>query len=426
MADGRLIERHPPTELESTRTRTPISIRIFFEAQEQFVDHNAWRGLALDFFSDTSIADVFDTVRDLIVRNLRQHQALLNSLQHRKLMLLFWPEFKFDEARNRYVNLDDSGMTHIKDLGDLFPHLSEYRELCSMSVTITTKTAKTTSTEAADRVALKRQIQEFEYYRLGHVAEAEEKVDDSYGSGTPTNQRMIRRETAVVAWYGKESTSTMGLSKVPTWIIDDVAIGDRDYDDFWKKVPPKLEMDDKYGDTQPSMGEVKKFLQDDNNAAAKAELANGVPVLFTYSFNKKSLELTGVGVRTWPKGDVHLAFRFVNYLDEERFGLVAMPPDLQTSVSEEDTCQSLKKYVSNELRELDNAKLFNEKNKNAWMINFWVLPQRTGVQKMYRWRSHAPDGLMRFVSAEKVLAKEKRLYIEAHLVPVPVNPEMNT
>ena len=211
---------------------------------------------------------------------------------------------------------------------------------------------------------------------------------------------------------------------MPMWIVNKLLIGDCDHYAKNNVTMQKIQLDKRYGKLrQHSKVEVQNFLTKVENVEVKNALTGTLPVHPTYCFNTDAPEMRGLGVNQWPENDIHIAIHFVGYFNLEGDSSIVFPTHLQLTIEKDDTVTTISKHLDEELKKTkvsttteteSHQRLFERPLKDKWNYQLWILPQKDGARKMFRYHE---GRLTSFLNAEKVEEGGTRLYIEAHIVP---------
>jgi len=232
---------------------------------------------------------------------------------------------------------------------------------------------------------------------------------------------------ALVAWYD-EDDDRLCLSRVHAYDFDDFCIGDCGEWTPWNRIKFNCRHD--YAlpyEFVTWWGERKAKLDArglEHIEGGYGDPRSGVPFLPPYTFNVHRPEDYGLGIEQWPKGDVEVTVRCVSDLDRPPVDLkhVSFPRDIRLEIEEHDTvgsichiiCLEINKQVSEDGVRVDAQLLFEQPYVGEWRMEMWVMLQKDGPQKLFRYVS---GKLTQFLSTSPMVRKkDKRLYVEAHFV----------
>lgn len=232
------------------------------------------------------------------------------------------------------------------------------------------------------------------------------------------------------------STTTIQFSRVHAYDFDEFCIGDPDEWTPWNHIPfsnryyflGTLESVQRKGESREELLERVKGLiaeeEHDENGNGECELqqmGSGIPFLPTYCYNEYSAQDLGMGLADFPIQGIDVAVTMVNHYEGIRH--VAFPRDIRIVVDGgdemEDIVELLRELIDRRGRQdgasFDSEQLFRSEHRGRWGMIFWVMPQ-TGPRKLYRFTE---GKLHQFLSsALTVRTRDKRLYLEAHIVSV--------
>lgn len=158
-----------------------------------------------------------------------------------------------------------------------------------------------------------------------------------------------------------------------------------------------------------------------NGECELQQMGSGIPFLPTYCYNEYSAQDLGMGLANFPIQGIDVAVTMVNHYEGIRH--VAFPRDIRIVVDGgdemEDIVELLRELIHRRGRQdgasFDSEQLFRSEHRGRWGMIFWVMPQ-TGPRKLYRFTE---GKLHQFLSsALTVRTRDKRLYLEAHIVSV--------
>lgn len=165
----------------------------------------------------------------------------------------------------------------------------------------------------------------------------------------------------------------------------------------------------------------EKHDENGNGECELQQMGSGIPFLPTYCYNEYSAQDLGMGLADFPIQGIDVAVTMVNHYEGIRH--VAFPRDIRIVVDGgdemEDIVELLRELIHRRGRQdgasFDSEQLFRSEHRGRWGMIFWVMPQ-TGPRKLYRFTE---GKLHQFLSsALTVRTRDKRLYLEAHIVSV--------
>lgn len=234
------------------------------------------------------------------------------------------------------------------------------------------------------------------------------------------------------------STTTIQFSRVHAYDFDEFCIGDPDEWTPWNHIPfsnryyflGTLESVQRRGESREELLErVKGLIAEEehdekgNGECELQQMGSGIPFLPTYCYNEYSAQDLGMGLANFPTQGIDVAVTMVNHYEGIRH--VAFPRDIRIVVDGgdemEDIVELLRELIHRRGRQdgasFDSEQLFRSEHRGRWGMIFWVMPQ-TGPRKLYRFTE---GKLHQFLSsALTVRTRDKRLYLEAHIVSVKV------
>lgn len=232
------------------------------------------------------------------------------------------------------------------------------------------------------------------------------------------------------------STTTIQFSRVHAYDFDEFCIGDPDEWTPWNHIPfsnryyflGTLESVQRRGESREELLErVKGLIAEEehdekgNGECELQQMGSGIPFLPTYCYNEYSAQDLGMGLAKFPIQGIDVAVTMVNHYEGIRH--VAFPRDIRIVVDGgdemEDIVELLRELIHRRGRQdgasFDSEQLFRSEHRGRWGMIFWVMPQ-TGPRKLYRFTK---GKLHQFLSsALTVRTRDKRLYLEAHIVSV--------
>ena len=317
------------------------------------------------------------------------------------------------DQRSMYVHLDQNGKRHIHHLSDLFNNPQkdkrEFKATVVLGSSALLSIPRTTDQVLTDDWALS-----YRYYLVGSRKQTSAVGNEASG------EAKFPQQCVLVGFYNDEHNDKPGrelkLLEVLTFTLNDVVMGDCDHGGIIAKFGKFDKLDERYGDIQGSKEAVHKFLQNEQNVSVKNELMNLVPTAPTYSFNQSAPDLDGLGMDEWPQREIKVTVRFISiWMQDERVKWRPLSTLGHIQVTKRDTWDDIANKLDQELERQGStdAKELLRLRSEGGPYDFWVLPQRSGVSKLF-W--HHDGNLTKFVDPEKA---DQRLFMEAHVTEVP-------
>lgn len=392
----------------------PVQLVVAYE----FIDlEHTWKSERKDVPADATMEDVTTIVWDRLRVKVGKDRALLSHLRQHMANLSFTTEITFGDERDRYANADEWGVSHIELVSDLF--VNPEKETSEIPITVKLQRVTAVAGETEGQVGVENgKMARRTYHRLGTFKPEARK-------GLIELQNIPACWT-LLGWYSDDSNrNDFQISKVHTWSINGLSIGDCDHGGLLSRLPKSVKLDPTYqSDTAVSKQSIQKLL----GAAGQQrtlDLEASVPVLPTYTFNNYDPEETTDHVG-YPgrisKGilsaHIHVATRFIEQLGSS----IEFPVDKVLIFTEDadhvEICQQLSAVIRG-FRKGSNGeapiRLLEEPLNGTWCWELWVLPQVHGWKKMFRFEHRT---LKQFLDTQIVEAEgELQLYMEARVAP---------
>ena len=392
---------------------TRLKIHIQFKSRSINLDPKVWEPTENRFKLDKKLQVLLKTLRDETEERFARDDKLIRMRKN----ILFRPEMQLVPEFSRYANPDPFGKSHVRILGDLFLYLTQKSKL---PITVTLEdSGKVCRSKEAKEVLINDWQDESTYYRVGAFQKQEKTA---YG----TTQRAAQ-EHVLLAWYNhgeRRELNDLNSSEVPVWTANNLLIGDNDLGKHVNAIPNQLTTDGRYRN-RATKSVVHKFLSNKaENQESIDALKAGIPQAPTHCFNDADEGMKYVGD---PKGleedhTVAVSGPFVHYTeDNEREDKSLIPETFNIKVKAGHSVDDIYGFLDDELRRAVDGKkrmekLFKEKARK-FKYDLWVLPQKSGVRKMFRYRE---DKVTRFMTTKGVKDKED-VYMQAHVVPMEVD-----
>lgn len=231
---------------------------------------------------------------------------------------------------------------------------------------------------------------------------------------------------------------SLKLLHVPTWDFGQFCIGDDEYHCYPIDFRKKYAWLPRYAGvtSKQELGErIQQWKSTDT-----PQPGSGLPFLPTFTLNVYNPELVepATGVEAFPKAGIDVAVRFVHHLDlgeveieaisTHGFKHIDFPMDQEVTLEPEDDVTSLTKALTKLLEDTKESEgvdvtsgvLFEEPLLNKWEFKLWVMPQSPELRKLFRYPTawEGSTGLLHeFLDPKMVAGGDRRLYMEAHVVP---------
>ncbi|KAM3423866.1 hypothetical protein BST61_g1262 [Cercospora zeina] len=329
---------------------------------------------------------------------------------------------------NEIISLDENPRINV--LNDLFSDPRAPQLVLTARVQLTVQTFDQGIIPPDEQIHLPTWHDPTDAYRIlrigfvplqnGDEAELAETVHDNRRNDVGYMQVLIM-------WIHRE-TGACHLRRCHAFEFDDFCIGDPFEDTSWNRrmfsnrdyFLGRLASVQKNAGTKEDLRKLINELVSEEEDE-DAQMGTGIPFLPTYCYNEFRSAKLGVGLLEWPKQGVDVAATFVNKYSGVKN--VTFKRDVRIIVEKGDGFDDVVKCL---LKEIDckgweygtcsnSAKLFGDKHRGKWKLLLWVMPQLE-QRKLYRYTS---GNLLQFLSpALTVRTTDKRLYVEAHIVPV--------
>lgn len=293
--------------------------------------------------------------------------------------------------------------------------------------------AQTTSSKAVPRET---------YFRLG-ILHKHAGITSTSPPGAPgttdLGQHRIVCESMII---GHVKNDKFGTNKVEVFDFGDLCIGNaigadnRDFDlrDIIWSEGPYAELQSISDDITLAprlMAIVQKEV--DRASASHAQDKSGLPFLPFHRDGEYHLTINLTGDTDWPSHGIQVAIRCVNCLD------VVSDPDLPTNLrfpediilsfpKEPQSINEIRREIYRKINQVhrghtnaNSGVLFAAHNREKWMLELWILPQRLMRVEdhedrcMYRYSDQA-GGLKAFLDQERVQTGDGRLFGEARFI----------
>jgi len=295
------------------------------------------------------------------------------------------------------------------------------------------KSAQTTSSKVVPRET---------YFRLG-ILQRHAGITSTSPPGAPgttdLGQHRILCESMII---GHVKNDKFGTNKVEVFDFGDLYIGDatgadnRDFDlrDIIWSEGPYAELQSISDDITLAprlMAIVQKEV--DRASAPHAQDKSGLPFLPSYRDGEYNLTMNLNRLTDWPFRGIQIAIRCVNCLD------VVADPDLPANLrfpediiicfpKEPQSMNEIRREIYRKINQVhrghtnaNSGVLFAAHNREKWMLELWILPQRLMRVEdhedrcMYRYSEQA-GGLKTFLDQERVQTGDGRLFGEARFI----------
>ncbi|KAK4541812.1 hypothetical protein LTR36_007344 [Oleoguttula mirabilis] len=424
---------------------------------------------------DFQIDQVKELVAEKVAACLSADEALLEAVRKRNQMVTFLLAIDCDVCNERPCELTLSGhqFDHVSDLflDPSAPSLSlTVRVHLDFEEDANTVAGKTVEGLVRHAKRTYKGIMEydpdaFDCVRLGDVTvpkpnpsstklSAQGDDDDgdtasNRGSGSSTHdageEYALRRNDALVGYFSRGDARTatnLQLLSVPSWDFGAFCIGDKNYHctniDFCK--------DHRWLPTYVGVRSLKVLCERiDDQLSRRLRLpgsgySSELPFLPTFTLNTyhPALVFPAINFPPFPNQGIQVAVRFDHHLDLSDVSHKRLSngkhKDIDFSMDEEihvDAADNaamikeallaaLKKTKMSEGDAVTSGVLFEKPLLSKWELQLWVLPQSPKLVKLFRyptgWRG-STGRLHEFLEMETVAEGDRRLYMEAHVVP---------
>lgn len=403
-------------------------IQIGFQQEKPFAwQPNIWTIFPTAISLDDSVTSLSALFKNEILHRALSDNVLRKVMAVKRHVMFFTATVRTASRCWEIIGPRRSGMK-FERLADLFNDPYAATLVLRVDIALTLDRRSTMGVAITDLVQTQPSFGESpgRYLRLGDVPNP-----DNYPNGNtcdfPVRGKRpdVRYIWALVGWIDPKD-GCLRLSRVHAYDYDDFCIGDCEEWTPWHQVRfdfnfdwllPYTAVKRKQETKTQLLGRVQQHIADGSE-----EPGSGLPFLPPHTLNTYEPKLYGMGLQQWPRRGIDVAVRCVNRLQDVKN--ISFPRNLRFDIEESDTVESINEVICSEIRRredqhgiaIDSGQLFERRHNKKWAMELWVLPQRPGPCKLFQYKE---GKLSAFLSPSlRVRKKDKRLYMEAHIVPV--------
>lgn len=221
---------------------------------------------------------------------------------------------------------------------------------------------------------------------------------------------------------------TVKLSRTHAYEMEDFCIGDIKEKEKWNQLRfgSGFRFDGPFKDVHWESESKAKFVKrlKQHMANGGFSLGSGVPVMPAYSEKKfRPRQHKNLGLTKWPKQDVDIAVRIVDHYSASIASIkeISFPWDIRLAVTRDDSIATIKRDICKKInmrgeedeQPVTSSQIFGKRHRDRWEMELWVMPQ-TGPKRLYQW---VEGDILEFLNrTDRVRTKDKKLYVEAHIV----------
>lgn len=414
----------------ATKTNCNTILHVSFSKENSFKWQSAyWRACPALVSPTERLIDLPHMLRGMVMQRVAKDGSLRCFLDNRHHVLRMWSSATLPESQSReVVSLNERSRFDL--LSDLFLEASAPNLILRIDIRLKVCRIKQAALSLAEQILLPEYIDSEAQYRairIGYVPVVDafrSEVQERRHGGHPDGVAYVQ---PLLAWADRD-TDTIHFSRVHAYDFDDFCIGNPNEWTPWNRVAfsnshyylGSLEQVQKRGESKVQFLKRLKRLIDDED---ENQMGSGVPFLPSYCYNVYRADEFGLGMACFPKQGIDVAVTFINKFDAcDKVRHVAFPRDVRIVVDEKDGVSDIVELLRTLINRrgkqdgatFDSDKLFAPEHAGKWDLQLWVMPQN-GPRKLYRYDK---DKLDQFLSpALTVRTRDKRLYLEAHVVP---------
>ncbi|KAI7482974.1 hypothetical protein KC351_g5389 [Hortaea werneckii] len=347
-------------------------------------------------------------------------------------------------ARRRYVSLAASveipgcrwGPLSLADVAGKFDLVSDLLEdpegtLQRFTINVTLQLEKGDSTENKPLVRFPHEEPQHVYHRLGKVPIPEQHYgNDTSGPLITASGKDLRKSADIgYVWallaYREGPQGLWQLKRVRTYDFDLFCIGDVDETSELNTVTFDYSFEYYTASYNRVNQDGESFRQLQRRIETRIEEGweepgPGVPFLPKYCFN--NFQPSPDSIAAWPKHDIPVAVRCVNWLTHERPSKdIRFPLDLQFTIEGKDTIEDIRDIILQEINrkgtksgvKVDSAALFKPPLAETWDLELWEYLEVKGggfAERYAIWFLGPAEGQESHNKKSKQMSREVRLF----------------
>lgn len=404
--------------------------------------------------SALAISRLHETCQEELERRIRGDPNWESALGQRKLEVAFRASIPAPDTPTVHVRLGDNRL-NVSIVGDLFRN-PRAKNTLEVYLVFAPRSCKVAIPEDSLLMWEPHVAQIYENIRVGSTADRVPPSEKPKGSKRAAGLKQITAIRPLLAWVSPGYSPS--LFSVSAYEFDGYCVGQSCSDSlYWEEDYTKHEFASRHKLVEPFAG------VSDLDALAKAIVTyrrlqspmivgSGMPFLPSYCFNKldennQTQQDFGLnGAR--PEDSIYAAVRCVNHVKAPKGSGFTGPdfiwfPDIVLSISATKGGKTVCKRVMDILRAsevrtkvgeqnqknlLSSSALWKQPLSDTWDVQIWVSPQSPGRKnedrRMYCLTRHAEEThtpLWQFLNADAWKKNDRRLYLEAHIVPKDLN-----
>ena len=406
----------------------PTTIKVSIVARLQSMESRIKDVLADNLNHDDDMMSILDDQDSFLGYNIEVLQPICNH----NYSLLEKDEHMFDFVSDFSLDLSPTQV-------DLVLNVKVHLFLCNRpyedtrNAPITTSSSSANLTTARDRLIERRKLLEpddewdYRYVRLGTTWSSQSAPE------ADTSEDVILTGKLLLGYYSKghKKASTLQLIEVQAWDFGDYWIGDcvnsyvrhdfsshDNYVHFFRGVE--------------TLEDLHKRITMFWHLGARAPDPD-VPMMPIYTLNAFDPASHGISVMQEP---ADVLVRYVSHMsdadqatdDGRTTDVESEMQNTQCRIGGRCTAGEIVQQIFRRLEEkakdeaeenVNTAALFDELG-DSWELQLWVLPQESFDKKLYRFPDRpngSKDGLGEYMSERKVSKNDRRVFMEAHIVP---------
>lgn len=363
--------------------------------------------------------------RDALQRELARDSVLLTQLRKTNCVLHLTATCRKRDGQREEIYLDDRAC--VAAIGDLFEDPSAAGLELEAEGIVDAKMVPKRTWKSDSFVRIREPSNDTKCLRIGNVP----LVDDYCRDPSPQDVRLGSRQDGaaysqpLLVRFDKDFKK-VSFFRVHAYDFDDFCIGDPEemlagtqvkFDNAYHFFGPFQHVLNKQESRAKFIARLRKHVQEGGES-----LGSGMPFLPKYCYNTYKPKEHCLGLKEWPKQGIDVAIRCVNHYKPDCLIDLAFPPDNRTYFEDGETFHDIVRQIKEEIEfegfeddvSVNSGLLFKEPHADQWDMELWVMPQR-GPRKLYR---YTQGDLTQFLDpSTKTRTRDKRIYMEAHIVP---------
>lgn len=404
--------------------------------------------------SALAISRLHERCREELEHRVREDSNWDSALDQRLLEIAFLASIPAPDTPKVHVRLGDSRL-NVSVVGDLFPNPLAKNTL-EVYLVFAPRSRKVAVPEDDLLMWEPDVAQIYENIRVGSTVDRVPPSDEPKGSKRAAGLKQIAAIRPLLAWISPGYSPS--LFSVSAYEFDGYCIGQSCSDSlYWEEDYTKHEFASRHELIEPFAGisnldALAKAIATYRRLQSPMIVGSGMPFLPSYCFNnldennetQQDFGLNGAR----PEDSIYAAVRCVNHVKAPKGSGFTGPefiwfPDIVLSISATKGGKTVCKRVMDILRAsevrtkvgeqnqknlLSSSALWKQPLSDTWNVQIWVSPQSPGRKnedrKMYCLTRHAEEThtpLWQFLNADAWKKNDRRLYLEAHIVPKDLN-----